>query len=106
MHISEIIETVVNLKPVVDEYYLIIIKINEILLENLKLFIKKSNQSIKEILEKKLEIKIFSSSIKNGTLYTSLNKDDYEKLEKQLTIKKNSVTKFFNNVLMDAISND
>ena len=57
VHISEIIETVVNLKPVVDEYYLIIIKINE----NLKLFIKKSNQSIKEILEKKLEIKIFSS---------------------------------------------
>lgn len=107
--IEEIIKHVMDIKPVVDHYYLIGIIIDPVLRKNIEQISKDQQQDIKQVLKKLLETKfsnneISSVSLKEKTLFISMEDIHFDKIENDRKSQKLSMTKFFNQILSEAIS--
>lgn len=106
--IEEIIESVMKVKPVIDHYYLIGISISDSLLDKVEKIVNKqeSKEILKTILQNKFkDIEISSVSIKEKTLFISLEKSNFEKIELKRKQLKMSMTNFFNNIIREILQN-
>ncbi len=106
--IEEIIEQVIKAKPVIDEYYLIGITMEKSLEEKIENISKQKSQNIKDVIldlfEKRFtDNQITSVSIKNNTMFISMNQNNFEKIENDRNLNKKSITAFFNDILREVL---
>lgn len=106
--IEEIIVNVMKVKPVIDDYYLIGVTISDTLLEKMKKVLNKQNgkEVLKNMLQNRLKnIEISAISIKEKTLFVSVDESNFEKIEQKRKQLKISVMNFFNHTFMEVLEN-
>ena len=105
--IETIIEDVMKVKPVIDEYYLIGVTVTTEFIEKINSINTNSKQILKIILTKIIKgFEISSISLKTNTVFISMNKTNFEILEKQRKQQKLSITKFFVKLFDKGVENE
>ena len=112
IRIEEIIEHVNDIKPRMEHRYKIGIAPFTSLLEKLEQIISDKQITSKELLQKLIQKKFKNDEIssvylsKNKLLWFTLEKEKFDKLEKDWKTKKIPVTSFFNEILLEAIKHE
>lgn len=110
--IGEIIEHVMNIKPVMELFWKIGITPEDIFLKKFKKKISNEKIHPSDLLRKLLEKKVKKDSIKsisitkNDLIWITLDENNFKELENKWKSKKIPVTSFFNQILSEEIQNE
>ena len=110
--IGEIIEHVMNIKPIMELFWKIGITPEDIFLEKFKKKILDEtihpSELLRMLLEKKIKKGLINSvsMTKNDLIWITLDEDNFKELENEWKSQKIPVTSFFNQILSEEIQNE